>query len=135
MPVGGRLKYFYQQWLTITHDPFVLQCIKGICISLKDNPKQHKPPKKLRLNKQDHAAIDTDVKALLAQKVIVRVCPRSHHIVFSLFTIKKKSGKLRSILNLKDFNAFVPVESFKCGSTEVLLRLLFRHAWLILVDV
>lgn len=135
LPIGGRLKYFYRQWLTITHDPFVLQCIKGIRVPLKENPIQHRLPNSLRLNQHDKEAIDTDVRALLDQRVIIKVIPKPDQIVSNLFTIKKKSGKLCSILNLCDFNTFVPVESFKCDSIEVLLRLLFHHAWLISVDI
>lgn len=136
LPVGGRLKYFYRQWASITRDPFILQCIKGIKIPVISKPFQHNLPLVLRLSRDEQRAVTKDVQSLLQQKVIRKVRAKQNQYTSSVFTIKKRSGGLRSILNLSKFNEWVaPPGKFKCDSMEVLLKLIHQRAWCCSVDV
>ena len=45
--IGGRVRFFQQNWARITQDPNILDCIKGLKLPLLEVPSQGKEPNPL----------------------------------------------------------------------------------------
>ena len=71
--LGGRTRHHYQQWQTITQDPFVLSCILGCKINFTQVPIQTTPSFQLKFNSLEKAALDEKISELLKEGVITKL--------------------------------------------------------------
>ena len=66
---------------------------------------------------REHAPeIDSEINGLI-KKQVIRECNHIHGEFLSpIFSVLKKDGKVRLILNLKNLNQHIPYEHFKMDS-------------------
>ena len=69
--MGGRLKYFYDQWKKFTHDPFILDMVSGMSLDLTDVPQQSRLPHEIKMSQKESQVATEHVKTLLEKKAII----------------------------------------------------------------
>ena len=113
LKVGGKIKFHLQNWWRITHDPQILQIVKGYKIPLtRTVPLSNTPYRPPKLQE----AIDTLDKEVVSMKEkraiqVVRFSDKSR--VFShLFVTPKKDEGYRPIINLKKVNSAISYKHF-----------------------
>ena len=104
LPVGGRLRFFYSQWLNITSDPSILDIVKGMHIELNDRPVQKSTPYPLSLTDEEIASANDQIQKLLQKHAIVETVREPNDFISNVFLTPKCDGGFRMILNLKPFN-------------------------------
>ena len=120
--MGGKLKFFSEQWEKLTSDKFILQTIKGYKIELDDKPNQTFIPTPIDFNESEKGKISVEVEKFL-NKDIIRKCDKGQNgkHFSNIFIRPKKDGSLRMILNLKKFNDYVSKIHFKMDSLQMAL--------------
>ena len=110
----GMLFKFFDQWRSTTPNRFVLNMVQGHHLQLRSCPPlfcdfQHFNVKAAAAH---HPVIQKEVDELLAKGAIE---PSSGGAGFysSMFVVPKHTGGLRPILNLKHFNHYMHIPSFK----------------------
>lgn len=135
--VGGRLSGFLHQWQNISSDRFILSVIKaGFTILLHDDFPQVirtivPPPR-------DPAALracESEIRSLLSKGAISLVVDYPDLCLSPVFTVPKKSGDLRMILNLKRINLFVQAQPFRMENLSVVLQHVRRNDWACSIDL
>lgn len=104
VPVGGRVKHFYQNWKVITRDPWILQSIKGIELPLLSNPYQKKIPVPSKFKTEEQVLIDSEIENLVLKNAVRETTPTSDSFYSNVFLVPKKGGELRPVINLKNLN-------------------------------
>lgn len=125
IPVGGRLKFFYQKWEQITNDQWVLDLIReGYKFEFLEKPKFN-DIKQTIVNKEKLHIIQLEVKELLQNRAIEVVPPSQTETGFysTLFLVKKKTGDLRPVINLRPFNRYLKTQHFKMDTMRSVLNL------------
>ena len=121
----GMLFKFLDQWRSITSNRFVLNMVRGHHLQLRSCPPLfcnfwHFNVKAAAAH---HPVIHKEVDELLAKGAIE---PSSGGASFysSVFVVPKHTGGLRPILNLKCFNHFLHIPSFKMPTLKNVLQLI-----------
>ena len=111
----GMLFKFFNQWRSITSNRSVLNMVQGHHLQLRSHPSlfhdfQHF---NVRVAAAHHPVIQKAVDELVTKGAIE---PSSHGAGFycSMFVVPKCTGGLCPILNLKCFNGFMHIPSFRC---------------------
>ena len=137
LPVGGRLKFFIDQWRKITDDKWVLSTIsKGYKLEF-----QSFPPRTgiIQTRATAHALkiINSEVEKLLEKAAIEPVPIAEEHLGFysTLFLVPKKTGDLRPVINLKPLNQYLKTEHFKMDTLSKVINLVRKGDWGISVDL
>ena len=135
LPVGGRLRFFKNEWYKHTSDPKILDMISDMHIELDDLPPQRRPPPALKLSYEETIATKEQIKSLLEKKAIVHTAPGQEGEFFSsVFLRPKKDGGQRMILNLKQFNKFMHKIHFKMETLQHIFSLISEVAtWQFLI--
>ena len=76
--VGGRIAHFYQNWLNITSDPWVLETVLGHSIEFLESPYQSYLPT-INVTTEEKELIDQEVLALQQKHAIHRVPESNSH--------------------------------------------------------
>ena len=122
-PVGGRISLFVGKWQVVTADSFVLSVVKnGFQISVQN----HFPGviRKVTVTPQDPKVvlrIQEEIHNLILKNAIVQINDAPNLCLSPIFVIPKKSGDLRVILNLKEFNLFISTQHFRMETLNVIL--------------
>ena len=130
---GGQLSSFCHIWERLTSDASIIQMISGDCIEfLSDPPSQvSHPPNSVPRN---HASlVDKEIISLLDKGV-----PCDHEpgeFISPIFTVPKKDGNVRPILNLKNFNMFIKNSHFKMDTIHTILKLVTPICWMVSLDL
>ena len=110
----GMLFKFFNQWKSITSNRFVLNTVWGYHLQLSSRPPLFRDFRhfNVRVAAVHHPVIQKEVDELLVKGVIE---PSSSGAGFysSVFVVPKHTGGLHPILNLKHFNHFMHIPSFK----------------------
>ena len=126
-PVGGRLRYFYDNWCLITQNPFVLNVIKhGYRIMFDSSPKLvvHPNPFELRLPPSQQEILDRELQAFLDNDVIEKADTSTPGYYSPVFLREKPRHNLedpikyRVIIDLSILNKSVSKVHFKMESTN-----------------
>ena len=127
--LAGRLLFFYQNWEKLTQDPWVLETVKGFRITFSQTPFQSAEPS-MRVSKEEEAYIEGEVQSLLRKGAIVVTPAHRERECFlsTIFTVPKKGGERRPIINLKSLNKFVPHCHFKMEGIQS-LRDIVLQSW------
>ena len=94
--VGGKIKYHLKNWLHLTHDPYILDLVKGFKNSLTKavHPSQNSfPPPKSR---EALEVLDKEVASMLEKKAIRVISSGRNDRVFSRVGFKKGSVSRQS---------------------------------------
>ena len=137
LPVGGRLSHFVDKWRQVTTDKWVLEVVdRGLAIDLLETP----PFQGILFTRSSRLGSETmnqEIEALLEKQVIVPLSLSQAREGFysTYFTVPKKDGGLRPILNLKRFNNFVRVLSFRMETLRTIISVVRPGMWLASVDL
>ena len=133
--VGMLFKFFYQ-WKSITSNRFVLNMVWGHHLQLRSHPPLfcdfwHFNVKAAAAH---HPVIQKEVDELLAKGAIE---PSSGGGGFysSMFVVPKHTGGLHPILNLKHFNCFMHILSFKMPTLKNVWQLIQQGDFAFSIDV
>ena len=139
--LGGRTRHHYQQWQTITQDPFVLSCILGCKINFNQTPIQTTPSFQLKFNSLEKAALDEKISELLKDGVITKCTLEEGDYLNNVFLREKKGSngettKYRIILNMKSLNKqFVEKIKHKMDTLKTVLNLMERDCFMASIDL
>lgn len=100
--LAGGTRWRVKQWLNITHDPWVLEAIKGVKVEFLEVPEQIEEPEPYRMSvgKQDY--IDREIELLLGKGILESCEECRGQFVSNVFLKPKPNGKFQMILYLKD---------------------------------
>ncbi len=135
--VGGRLRFFAENWSQITQDPWILETIRGYKIPFLTVPHQPAPPRVLQFSEREQQAISSEIEQMLEKQAIRRLDNPSLSEGFysQLFSRPKKDGGIRPILNVHPLNAFVPYEHFKMEGLHMLPGLIQKGDFMAKLDL
>ena len=134
--VGGRLRLFYNNWCKITSDPFILRAIKGYQIEINQSDLSfHKPLVKFRRKSSEVEDISAEIQKF-HEKEVIEPCKReAGDFLSNIFTRPKKNGGIRLILDLSEFNLFLPYNHFKMDNIHTATQLIAPNSFLASVDL
>ncbi len=138
IPVAGRLRHFLPFWESITDSEWVLSIVKnGYFIEL-----MHPPPltgvRRTSMKPDTRAVMDGEVVDLQEKGAVVPVPSGQEGSGFysTYFSVPKKDGGSRPILNLKPFNKAVnKKEKFKMETLPSIAQTLEQGCWMVSVDL
>ena len=132
---GGQLSSFHHKWERLTSDASILQIISGDRIEfLSDPPSQVSyPPNSIPRNHM--SLVDKEIKSLLGKGVIVSCDHEPGEFISPIFTVPKKDGMVRLILNLKHLNLFIKNSHFKMDTIHTILKLVTPNCWMVSLDL
>lgn len=133
---AGSLHLFYDQWRKITNDPVILSYIQGYRIPLVQPAiMQHTHFLNNNFSAMENKQIDVSISDLISIGAIARCTACTGHFISSIFLVPKPNGKMRFILNFKNFNKFVDTCHFKLEDVRTALKLISRDSYLAKIDV
>ena len=135
IPVGGRIKYFKQNWQRITKDPVILNTVQGVSLDWITYPIQKKIPNLPNLNLEQKQILQKEILDLEQKSAIVRVVPLQDHYISNMFTVPKKDGGFRPIINLRPLNVFLHYQHFKMEGLYMVQDLIERDYYLCKIDL
>ena len=110
---AGRLRHFQQNWQRITQDEWVLETVAGYRIPFTHNPRQSSRPPS-HTSSEEISFIEDEIQSILQVGAIKELQTTPQEAFFStIFTVPKKGGGRRPIINLKYLNKFLPHLHFK----------------------
>ena len=137
IPVGGRLYHFLHRWRQVTSDRWVIEVIeRGLAIDLVSTPPwQGIIP--TPASGRGAEFLTQEVEGMLKKKVVIPIpSSQAWEGYFSTyFTVPKKDGGLRPILNLKRFNRYVRVVSFRMETLRSIISITQTGMWLASIDL
>ena len=86
-------------------------------------------------NPNQISAIEKEILAMLSKKAIEEVHPNSYGFRSRLFTVPKKTGDLRPILNLRPLNQFIPQRHFKMETLKQVCTMINQGDYLTSIDL
>lgn len=79
--------------------------------------------------------IDNEISTLISKKVIVPVEYNPEFFISNVFTVSKKDGGVRMILNLKKLNESVKYKHCKLESLNDVLDMMQPNSWMGSIDL
>ena len=73
---------------------------------------------------QEKETMLLEVGNILKKSAVEQVCPQKDQFLSNIFTVKKKDGGNRPVINLKELNQYIPFLHFKMESLQSLKTLL-----------
>lgn len=134
LPSAGRLPLCISNWNQVTSDPWILQCVVGCHLELLSPPFQQSCPQTLQLSR-DQQAVQEEVDKLMSKEAISIVRTQRDQFVSRIFTVPKKDGSQRPVVNLKPLNLFIRKQCFKMEGMGMLKSILQRGDWMISIDL
>ena len=132
----GMLFKFFDQWRSIISNRFVLNMVRSHHLQLRSHPAlfcdfQHF---NVKVAAAHHPVIQKEVDELLAKGAIE---PSSGGSGFysSMFVVPKHTGDLHPILNLKCFNCFMHIPSFKMPTLKNVQHLIQQDDFAFSIDL
>ena len=132
----GMLFKFLDQWRSITSNRFVLNMVQGHHLQLRSHPPLFHNfwHFNVKVPAAHHPVIQKEVDELLAKGAIE---PSSGGAGFysSVFVVPKHTGGLRPILNLKRFNCYMHIPSFKMPTLKHVWQLIQQGDYAFSIDL
>ncbi|KYN22223.1 hypothetical protein ALC57_05384, partial [Trachymyrmex cornetzi] len=132
---AGRLALFFDHWKILTSDPMVLGTVKGYQIPFSSVPLPRPSLIEPSFSAQKASTCDTEVMRLLQKGTIEVVTPLADQFLSPFFVIKKSSGGMRFILNLRDLNSYINPSHFKLEDWRTVIRLMLPGFKLAIIDL
>ena len=137
IPVGGRLSNFVKKWESVTDDEWVLTTIReGLQLDFNIIPK-NTGIKHTHVNAQNQSIFTEEISKLIQKEAIEIVPYANSQIGFysTLFLVRKKTGDLRPVINLKPLNKCIVKKHFKMDTLAKTLNLIKVEDWAISLDL
>ena len=74
--------------------------------------------------------MEEEIKQMLKKGVIIKVDPSPDEFLSNIFTVPKKDGVNRPMINLKKLNNFIPCPHFKMEGLFLVKELLSLNDWM-----
>ena len=135
--MGGRLRFFLQNWKKITDDQWVLSVIEeGYKLEFIQKPPQT-GIKQTSVPNQDLDLLKLEVEDLLKKDAIETVPWNEINSGFysTFFLVPKKNGKMRPVINLRPLNRYLRKTHFKMDTMTKVLNLVKPQDWAISLDL
>ena len=138
LPVGTRLKIFWQSWLDLGAGPKVGQILReGYTLPFRTLPNLARSPTIISCYVNPHRNLDL-LEALhqLVSKNTVELVQNKKSLGFfnRLFLVPKPNNKWRPILDLSKLNLFLKTEKFKMETPETIRTSLQQGEWISSID-
>ncbi len=131
---AGRISNHFSAWINITSDKEILSDIRGMTIELSDMPTQHYFVS-TKFNSAETEIIEIEINKMLKKQIIEPAEHEDNEIVCNIFSVPKKDGTHRVILNLKDFNEHVSYHHFKMDSLNTIVKLVDKNCFMASIDL
>lgn len=125
---------FSQSWSAITSDSFILSTISGYKIPFLSTPVQYSKPPEFSGSDSDVWAMSKAVNHLVDIRAIRKSSYTNGQYDSISFLIRKSSGKMRLILNLKKLNNFIDTRLFKLKDIRTVLKLMGKEYFMASID-
>ena len=132
---GGQLSDFYSEWSKLTSDTSILQCIAGDDIKFTEFPPTQTSYTPNQINGNHKVLINKETDNLLSKGIIVECDHEPGEFISPIFSVPKKDGSVRLILNLKKLNTFVEFAHFKMETIHTILQLVTQNCWMSSIDL
>ena len=133
--VTARTKDFLKNWRNLTTNQFVLKIVSGIRLKFLSPPKQTHIPCPIKFDTNEIVSIDEEIRTLLLKRAIIPVDPTTEQFKSNIFTRPKKSGGLRTIINLKRLNKHLEKIHFKMEHIMTILPLIKQGIFMTSLDL
>lgn len=87
LKIGGRLANFFQAWISITRDAWILQTVQGFHIEYLGEPSQQTRPRPIQFSLQEAALADEEVSSLLNKGTIFLSSPHPRGFISNIFLV------------------------------------------------
>ena len=135
IPVGGRTKYFLNQWYKLTKDLFIIQCVKGCQIDIVGDSTRCKHKAELKMSTEELEAGDKQIAQLLAKNVIMPAVSSPNQCISNMFLRPKQDKGWRLILNLSNFNWVVSKKKFKMETLDHIIAAMTEKCYMCVLDL
>ena len=120
--------------MELTSDPHTLRTIAGETIEFSSHPFQQSFAPNCIC--KDHVALVEEEICSLNKKGVIVPCDHDlGEFISPIFTVPKKDGNVRLILNLKKLNTFIQTSHFKMDSIHTVLKLVTPNCWMASLDL
>ena len=134
LPLARRLSGCTETWAKLTSDPEILQTVKGCKMEFTQRPVKTTPIREYQFSVAEKEPTEKEIKDLESNGAVSRVSPVQDQFINNLFLVKKKEGKNRPAINLKQLNGFLDYH-FKMENISVLKNLLRPTDWMVKLDL
>lgn len=134
--MGGRIQFFYQNWLQITDDQWILSLIReGYKLEFQSIPKFN-TIKQTKLPTENMHLLLQEVDILLKKEAIEPVFQNLEEGFYStFFLVPKKTGGMRPVINLKPLNVYLRTQHFKMDTMKTVLNLVKKGDFALSLDL
>ena len=98
-------------------------------------PVQRRPPRATLPSKDQDTMVGVEITKLRQKGAVVPVEPTAGQFVSRIFTVPKKGGATRPVVNLRPLNRFIIRKHFKMEGTTTLRELIKKGDWMTSVDL
>ena len=134
---AGKISECFDNWSQLTSDPFILDIVRGYDIEFEDSPVQMHRPRPLVLNRNEDAALQSNLCEFSERGVIVPCASDCNHVcrfLSNLFVVPKRDDSFRVIFNVKALNEFVQYHHFKMDTLREATQLVFPDCFMASID-
>ncbi|KAG2222132.1 hypothetical protein INT45_007568 [Circinella minor] len=138
--VGGCLSSFSSAWTSLSSLSWIRHSIKdGFSIPFRTAPPtfqhhQHRLIHQIPTSTSTHQLINKEI-SLLLKKNAIEEATSENGFLSTLFTIPKKTGDLRPVLNLQPLNQYIPKRPFKVETMQQVCHMIQQGDWLTSIDL
>lgn len=137
--IGARLHRYARVWTEQVKESWVIDVVQAghRCKFLFLPKTLHFSPTQLPHNQQRAWIIFEYIQMLLQKGAIepVPVQEQMQGFYSPLFLVQKKTGDLRPVLDLRDLNKLISVQSFKMESLQSIAQALSKGNWMLSLDL
>ena len=133
--VPGGTQFCIAAWLKLTHDPFVINNVKGVQIDLNEIPQQAKAPEDFHMSIKNRDLLNNVVREHLAKGIVEVATPTRGQYISNVFLRPKPNGKHRLILDLSVLNESIVYRHFKMENLKTAIDLIQRGCFLASLDL
>ena len=133
--VAGRIQHFLGKWKQLTHDPSILNAVRGYKIDFLLSPVQFTIPITMNFSAQESANVSARISKFLEKGIVVKSSLEEGEFISSIFLRPKKDVSFRMILNLKDLKTFVRFHHFKMDSIHTCSQLKRPRCYMAFIDL
>ena len=130
-----RTHVFIDQWKKLTDDQDVLQIVSGHCLEFDEEPMQTAPPTPFKLSRPEERLVDQEIKKLLKKGAIEVVEHAENQFLSNIFTVPKKDGTRRPVIDLRQLSHFVKKVPFKMEDLTQIPSVLQKRGFSCKIDL
>ena len=126
---------FTDQWKKLADDQDVLQIVSGYYLEFDQEPMQTAHPTAFKLSRPEERLVDQETKKLLKKGAMEVVEHAENQFLLNIFTVPKKDGTRRPVIDLRQLNHFVKKVPFKMEDLTQIPSVLQKGDFLCKIDL